>query len=215
MVPAVLLAKTSKPINCKSHSFFGMAETKAKAQMSVQCPDCNAGAKVHTLIELVPYFGEILLTSLQCSSCNFKHTDVFATTVKEPMLYKTTVSKKADLSTKIIRNSSSTIEIPELGVKIEPGVMAEGYVTNIEGLLSRVEEVVGLLSRSDHQAQSKAAKARLAKLQKAKDAKMKFTVILLDPFGNSAIVGENVQKKKLSANELKKLKTSMQVFEAH
>ena len=37
---------------------------------------------------------------------------------------------------------SAAIEIPELGVRIDPGPSCQGFVSNVEGVLDRIEQVV-------------------------------------------------------------------------
>ena len=63
----------------------------------------------------------------------------------------------ADLDARVIRSSSGTLRIPELGVDIEPGFASESYISNVEGVLDRVEGVVEFATRSAREAGSQEA----------------------------------------------------------
>ncbi|MBA3044286.1 hypothetical protein FP804_04025 [archaeon] len=60
---------------------------------------------------------------------------------------------------------------------------------------------------------TKKKKDVLKKIEKIIEGKEKATLIIDDPLGNSAIIGKKAKKRKLTDNELKKLKTGMMVFD--
>ena len=92
---------------------------------------------------------------------------------------------------------SGTVKIPELGVQIDPGPACQGFVTNIEGVLDRIEDVVqsALLWTEDEE--KKNAYVLLERITQARSGTFPFTLILDDPSGNSAIVSEKAKKKPL------------------
>ncbi|MFH0970834.1 MAG: ZPR1 zinc finger domain-containing protein [Candidatus Diapherotrites archaeon] len=178
----------------------------------VPCPQCKKEAVIIQLVENVPYFGRILLQSLSCSHCGMKWSDVMSLEFNSPTGFDVRIHKEKDLETKIVRNSSGTVEIPELGVVLEPGSFAEGFFTNIEGLLERVSDVLSVLMKSDNPKQAKAAKERIRDLTKCKEGKMSFTVRVLDPYGGSALIGKNVRRFSLSKKEAALLKKGVAVL---
>jgi zinc finger protein len=127
----------------------------------------------------------------------------------KPCAYEAKIKNEKGLNTKLIRNSSGTVEIPELGVKLEPGPFAEGFFTNMEGLLERVENVLFIFLKSEELEQKIAAKERLKDLQACREGKKTFTVIVKDPFGGSALIGEHVKKWVLSQKEAGRLKRGL------
>ncbi|MEM5869774.1 MAG: ZPR1 zinc finger domain-containing protein [Candidatus Aenigmatarchaeota archaeon] len=178
------------------------------------CPVCkNQSLVFSSTTTEIPYFGKILILSLKCESCGFKHNDVLNLEIKDPLSYRIEIEEEKDLTAKVVRASSGTIIIPELGVKIEPGSQAEGFITNVEGVLERIERV--LKSQIEVQKDKKLEKVKelLEKIGKMREGKEKFTLILKDPFGNSAIISPKAKKRKLSEKELKKLKTGMVILE--
>jgi len=175
-----------------------------------KCPICNKNTLlINQVVQEIPFFGKILLLSLVCKNCGFKHNDVFSLEIKEPCSYSLHVEKEDDVNVKIVRSSSGTVEIPELGVRIEPGPASQGFITTIEGVLERIENVIkGQLPLLKGRRRKKAEKM-LKDLKKMKEGRKKFTIKIKDPFGNSFIISEKVKKRRLSERELKKLKVGM------
>ena len=161
----------------------------------------------------IPHFGKVLILTTKCGNCGFKHNDVFNVEIKEPTSYKMRVEEEKDLNVRVIRSSSCTVIIPELGIKIEPGSYSQGFISNVEGILERMEGV--LKSQLEVQTGRKLERVKklLQRIEKMRNGKEKFTLILKDPFGNSGIASEKARKRKLSKRELKNLKTGIVVLE--
>ena len=43
---------------------------------------------------------------------------------------------------RVVRSASARVEIPEIGVEIDPGPACEGFVSNVEGVIDRIDDVV-------------------------------------------------------------------------
>lgn len=129
--------------------------------------------------------------------------------IHEPTRYEYQINSKKDMSVRIVRSSSGTIFIPEIGASVEPGPVSEGFVSNIEGILERIKNVTEDMETKD----KKKKKEILEKIEKIRNGKEKATLIIDDPLGNSAIIGKKAKKRKLTAKEVKKLKTGMIIFE--
>lgn len=95
---------------------------------------------------------------------------------------------------------SGTLTIPELGVHIDPGPACQGFVTNVEGVLDRIERVVQAALFWAENEERKNASTLLERIAEARAGALPFTLILDDPSGNSAIVSEKAQKKPLDVN---------------
>ena len=89
----------------------------------------------------IPYFGEVMYITAKCQ-CSFRFADTMILSSKEPMRYELSIESPEDLDSRVIRSTSGTIRIPEMGIIIEPGTVSDSYVTNIEGVLQRVKEVL-------------------------------------------------------------------------
>jgi zinc finger protein len=112
-------------------------------EMIIKCPACGVeGVAKSIMKELeIPHFGEVMETTIQCPSCGFKHSDIIALEQNDPAKYVLEINKN-NLSIRVVRSQSATVIIPEVGIKVEPGPKSEGYVTNVEGVLTRFESAV-------------------------------------------------------------------------
>ncbi|RXE56910.1 hypothetical protein ABH15_01815 [Methanoculleus taiwanensis] len=167
------------------------------------CPGCgNEIPIVHHRLE-IPHFSDILLVSISCSECGYRHIDTIILGEGDPVRWTVRVEEPADLATRVVRSTSGTIEIPELGLKVEPGSACEGFVTNIEGVLNRFEQAVAsALMNPETEEERARAEEVLSRIMGAKEATPPFTLILEDPAGNSALISEKAKKILLDPSEI-------------
>lgn len=134
-------------------------------------------------------------TTILCASCGYHHSEVFVLEEKDPVRYEMQVSSGEDMSVRVVRSSKATIEVPELGVKITPGQEAKGYVSNVEGVLERISNVLHSVKSLD---QGKASKAEelLKRIEGIKKGKEKINLVITDPSGNSAILSDKALVKR-------------------
>ena len=184
-------------------------------EMIIQCPVCGIeGVAKSVMKELeIPHFGKVLETTILCPSCGFKHSDVIALEQNDPAKYILEINKN-NLSIRVVRSQSATISIPEIGVKVEPGPKSEGYVTNVEGVLTRFQSAVkkALNLFEDEESQIN-AKNTFKNIKKKKKGNGTATLIMLDPFGQSNIVSENAEILEIPEEELRELKTGFSKIE--
>ncbi|HET6398188.1 MAG TPA: ZPR1 zinc finger domain-containing protein [Candidatus Thermoplasmatota archaeon] len=180
------------------------------------CPACGGQGLEYTAEQVdLPYMGSSLETMLRCDRCGYRHTDFILTERREPTRYSYRVTKADDMMVRVVRSASGTIRIPELGILIEPGVASEAFVSNIEGILVRVERVLDQLHRD---AEDAGQLARIEELQGTLQAMrdgtaQPVTVVLEDPFGNSAILGEGAEKEAIPQHEADLLAVGMVVLD--
>jgi zinc finger protein len=158
------------------------------------CPCCNTEIKYLYKTENIPYFSDILIISAICPACGYKYVDTQLLKHGEPVRYTVAIGSEEDLAIRIIRSMSASIEIPELGVRIDPGPVCQGFVSNVEGVLDRIETVVKGALRWGTDAERENAAALLADIERVKRGTMPVTLILEDPGGNSGIESERAEK---------------------
>lgn len=183
---------------------------------SVSCPACHhQGLDYNAENVDLPYLGESLETMLRCNACGYRHTDFVLTEVKDPMRHAFTVRTEADIDVRVVRSSSGTVRIPELGVTIEPGIASDAFITNVEGILVRVEGVLDQLHRdAEDDEQKQRIEALQATFQAIREGRADpVTLILEDPFGNSAILHDAAVKEPIPAEEAARLKTGTFVMD--
>ena len=158
------------------------------------CPYCNTEIEYVYQTENIPYFSDILIISAVCSSCGYKYVDTQLLRAKEPVRYEVAVVTEEDLRIRVVRSMSASLEIPEMGVRIDPGPACQGFVSNIEGVIDRVRQIVeGALQWGEIEEQEN-ARALLEKIERVKCGAFPITLILDDPCGNSAIISDKAQK---------------------
>lgn len=167
-----------------------------------KCPMCFKDTL--TLMEHdteVPFFGPVLVFSMDCSSCNYHKADVECSEQHEGARYTITVSEEKDLHARVVKSSTATVKIPRV-MSIEPGSASNGYVTNVEGILNRVKvqlEKTRDLAEDDED--RKKAKNLLKKVQAALWGHDTIEIIIEDPEGNSAILSEKAKKDVLKGKK--------------
>lgn len=177
---------------------------------NARCPACDGIGLNSTETEYdVKSYGQVLLSITTCDRCGYRHSDVFPLRAREPVDLRAKITSAEDLKMRVIRSSTATVKIPELRATIQPGLHSEGFISNVEGVLQRIEDAAALMLRSSDGARKKRAKAALQKIMKAKDGNLRFTLIIKDPLGNSGIVSSDssrVRSRRLCGRELEKLK---------
>ena len=162
------------------------------------CPFCRK--KTLTLIEDekdIPYFGKCFIYSMICSSCNYKKADVEAAERKDPTRYTFEIENQKDLNIRVVKSSEATIKAPQLKLTVTPGPASEGFISNIEGLLSRFKEIIQSQKDDEDDEVKKKVKNMLKKLWKVECGDEKLKIIIEDPSGNSAIISEKAKVEKL------------------
>ncbi|MBC7094498.1 ZPR1 zinc finger domain-containing protein [Thermococcus sp.] len=175
------------------------------------CPICGGKNTLKALNYLheIPYFGKVMESTIICEKCGYRNADVMLLEEKEPKMYTVKVEEEKDLFTRVVRSKSGTIELEEIGIKIEPGPASQGFVTNVEGVLERARETLLMaknFKKEENDGESiKKIEEILNYIEGVKEGKKPLTVRIMDPFGNSALIGEKVKSRVLTKEEVAKL----------
>ena len=162
------------------------------------CPMCREKQLVLMERDMeIPYFGKVLLFSMTCNACKYHVSDVEALEKKDPVKFTFEMQDEKDLNVRIVKSSEATVKIPYI-TTIEPGPAAQGYVTNVEGLLNRVKyQIEAVKETAEDDEDRTKAKNLLKKIFKIKTGQEKMKIIIEDPSGNSAIISDKAIKEKL------------------
>jgi len=162
------------------------------------CPSCQTAIEYLYQTEDIPYFSGVLIISACCEECGYRFADTQILTQREPARWELDVSSVDDLVIRVVRSTSGSICIPELGVQIDPGPACEGFITNVEGVISRIEKVVEgalLWAEPEERVNAEALKDKMAAVRAGE---FPITLILEDRNGNSLIVSEKARKMACS-----------------
>ena len=176
------------------------------------CPLCGKEIVTNWVQDNIPFFGEVMHITSMCE-CGFRFTDTLILAQHKPVHYEMAVRTRDDIDARIVRSTSGTIRIPELGVDMEPGPASESFISNIEGVLDRVANILEMVVRWNEDDKTQRAEELLSNIEKIKAGEFGITVIIEDPLGNSAIISENAICRELTQEEANCLKTGMIVFE--
>jgi len=171
----------------KTEDASGDSGPRLVGEEEVACPACHSKMKVTHYIYEVPNVGRVLITSGRCGSCGYRVSDVMLLDGKGRRHAEYTVQGPEDLDRIVVKSSSATVTIPELGLEMKPGPAAQGFITTIEGLLRRFMDVLDFLCRSGDVDEEKCRERRRA-LEEALAGRKKFRVVLDDPLSGSAII---------------------------
>jgi len=166
-----------------------------------QCPVCKEAKATLTQSEQKIPFGDkevlVYLYSLTCENCHYHIADLEFAEQNPPVSYTIEVESEEDMKIRVVKSSEATVKIPGI-ITIESGPNSQGYITNIEGLLKRVQNIIEQArdNAEDDNDREKANKL-LEKLQRIMAGQEKQKIIIEDPTGNSAIISEKAVKRKL------------------
>ena len=182
-----------------------------ESKVEQPCPICfsDEGLTMIAHTSEIPYFGEHTQLTILCPSCGWKHTDFIPAEGKKPGAFSLEIEGIEMLSVRIIRSSSCTIKIEELGLEVEPGGATTGYVSNIEGVLNRFQGAVEMMYRqaktSNEKETIRKCEGLIEKINLVKDGNLMVEITLLDPMGHSQILHENAVSRELTERELEEL----------
>ena len=172
---------------------------------------CYTSGTVKMIVNVheIPYFGEHTELTLSCNNCGWKKTDFLSGDDSTPSKWELTINRNT-VTARVVRSSSCTVRVEELDLEVEPGIAADGYVSNIEGVLNRFISAIEMLQRQALQDGDEggyaACQGYIDALRTAIDGEgSDLTLALLDPMGNSKILRENARNTILSEKEAKEL----------
>jgi zinc finger protein len=159
------------------------------------CPCCNSEIEYLYKTENIPFFSDILIISAVCPACGYKFVDTQLLKYGDPARYTVSVESEQDLAIRVVRSMSASLEIPELGVRIDPGPACEGFISNVEGVLDRIVTVVEGAARNGTDDEKVSAAELLANIARVKAGQFPVTLILEDPSGNSGLIADKTVKE--------------------
>ncbi len=166
------------------------------------CPVCGQKS-LRTIINEteIPYLGKILLYTSVCSNCGYRHNDVILLDQKRPVRIEFKASGPEDLKVRVIRSSNAKISISEIGVDIEPVLNGESFISDIEGVLFRILNIMSQLLKDSNEDKKKIIIEKMKKIAKMRNGIDSLTFIVEDPSGNSAIISERAKITYLDQGE--------------
>lgn len=157
-------------------------------EFTAECPICrNNTLDIKYTIYRLPHFGRVLLETMNCSTCGFRHMNIIYLDSRGPIKLTYRVMDRVDIErTWIIRSTEAKVYSPDLGFTLAPGSAGEAMITPLEGLMYRIIYYAEAMGNLEGEAEER----RLRFIREATEALnglRGFTLIIEDPTGNSII----------------------------
>lgn len=179
-----------------------------ESTIDVSCIICgfSEGLTMLAHTEEIAYFGEHTQVTLTCPGCGWRQTDFIPAEAREGNCQSYRIDSIEDLQVRVIRGSACTVRLVELDLEVRPGSHSTGYVSNIEGVLNRFQEVIDMVGRQATSEENTVAVSELASITEAmleiRDGRRGATLEFLDPHGHSMILTDTVESRPLSVEEI-------------
>jgi len=180
------------------------------------CPICYSsnGLKLFVHISEIPYFGEHTQMTMMCDSCGWKNTDFIPAEGKKAGSWTMKINTIEHMRVRVVRSSSCTVRIEEIGLEVEPGGNSSGYITNIEGVLNRFRDIVEMILRQakrDNEQNVEKCLALLEEISEIKKGNKEIEIVLLDPMGHSQILHDDAISRELKKEEIAELSVGISI----
>ena len=164
------------------------------------CPGCGKPAAINMTMINIPYFKQVIVSAVVCEHCGYRSNEV-KTGGEIPEYGKRIwldVKGPEDLKRDLLKAESCFLKVPDCQLEVQPGTMG-GRFTTVEGLLTQVRddlrgsifEDVDDPSAGGGDSMPTAKKAAwdtfFAKLDKAINGEIAFTIELEDPLAGSYV----------------------------
>ena len=182
-----------------------------ESSVEQSCPICGNenSLKMMAHSSEIPYFGEHTQITMSCNSCGWRVTDFIPAEGKKAGSWTLIVSSTEHISARVVRSSSCTVRIAELGLEVTPGSSSTGYISNVEGVLDRFASAIGTIRRQAAVENDEVTKTKcdelLSKIDMVKSGELVVTLELLDPVGHSQILHEEAVSSEISDEDAKEL----------
>ena len=179
-----------------------------ESKIDVSCVICgfDEGLSMLAHTEEIAYFGEHTQVTLTCPGCGWRQTDFIPAEAREGACQTYRIDAVEDLQIRVIRGSACTVRLIELDLEVRPGSHSTGYVSNIEGVLNRFQEVVDMVGRQAATEGNEEAISELTQLTEAmlqiRSGQTGATLEFLDPHGHSMILTDEVETRPLTEEEI-------------
>ncbi len=150
--------------------------------------------------------------TILCDSCGWKHTDFIPSEGSKPGGWSLEVNSPEHMSVRVVRSSSCTVRLLGLGLEASPGSSSSGYISNIEGVFNRFEEVIRMLQRqAGDEGTTEQCETLLREIESIRAGQGSVELALLDPMGHSQILHDDADPRELTEDELSELQTGPSV----
>ncbi|PLJ77572.1 ZPR1 zinc finger domain-containing protein [Infirmifilum sp. SLHALR2] len=162
---------------------------KKLGEFTMQCPLCGGPLHITEAEYEIPVLGKVLIASKRCEKCGYRKNDIVPLEQREHLRVYFRVEKPEDFEVKVVRSPTARVIIPELGLELDPGIDAEMFITNVEGILQLFLDAIHRLRVLDPDVDTTAVESELKLI--IEQRRCGFTVVLDDESGLSTFYSED------------------------
>lgn len=158
---------------------------KRLGQFTMKCPYCGGEMIVSETEYNVPNIGRILIVNRRCQKCGYRKNEIIPLNSRGHRRIYFRVERPEDYKVKVIRSPYARIIIPELGLSMDPGIDAEMFITNVEGIIYIFKNAAKRMFVLENDKRSKQAYMLLERI--FEEQSESFTLIIDDKEGISSV----------------------------
>lgn len=185
-------------------------------EMESLCLNCYEQGVTRLLLTKIPLFREVIISSFSCDHCGHSDRSIQpgGNIQEKGVQYTFTVVKPQDLNRQIVKSDYASFSIPELEFEQIPN--RKGEVSTLEGLIDSVISGLQLMQKERMEIDRENAEKVeefIKKLERLKELKSPFTVVISDPTGNSFIENPSAPHKDDRLKEVHFVRSRQQNIE--
>ncbi|XP_046353050.2 zinc finger protein ZPR1-like isoform X1 [Haliotis rufescens] len=167
----------------------GDDDTPEITEIESYCVNCEDQGLTRLFLTRIPFFREVIVASFSCDHCGHRNAELQpgGRIQDKGVRYEVLIKSKEDLNRQVVQTNFATVSIPELEFESPPN---KGVLTTVEGIIQRAVDGLNqdqVLRRIQHPEIAAQIDAFVEKLEKLKEMKEPFKVLVDDPSGNSFI----------------------------
>ncbi|XP_046543972.1 zinc finger protein ZPR1-like [Haliotis rubra] len=161
------------------------------------CVNCEDQGITRLFLTRIPFFREVIVSSFSCDHCGYRNAELQpgGRIQDKGVRYEVLIKHKEDLNRQVVQTNFATVSIPELEFESPPN---KGVLTTVEGIIQRAVEGLNqdqVLRRIQHPEIAAQIDAFVDKLEKLREMKEPFKLVVDDPSGNSFVENPHAPKR--------------------
>ncbi|XP_067676893.1 zinc finger protein ZPR1-like [Haliotis asinina] len=161
------------------------------------CVNCEDQGTTRLFLTRIPFFREVIVSSFTCDHCGYRNAELQpgGRIQDRGVRYEVLIKHKEDLNRQVVQTNFATVSIPELEFESPPN---KGVLTTVEGIIQRAVEGLNqdqVLRRIQYPDIAAQIDAFVEKLEKLREMKEPFKLVVDDPSGNSFVENPHAPKR--------------------
>lgn len=193
------LEQTDKPKEV-ANNLTTLDYLSSMTEVESACLVCHEKGVTKFLPTHIPYFRDIIIAAFECPHCGYHNSELFNVTAIAELGIKFELSVKTqkDLTRQLVVSEHCSLHLPAIDFSVEPPGHTGGYLTTVEGLLSRwIEGVEAMLKSEELKEQQERLALLFNTLTRFQSGADSFQLVVDDPSGGSFVERFDIQDEAI------------------